>query len=471
MQFDPGLAQTRFGYGRSPVVAGPESTEDMIQRLRGPDEAAAQFAVPQTAEANETVRALFEMRSAFRKIKKDNTDRQAARQAFVKARRAAFHEALGWVAQDVLRRIWSRDALRERLVAFWADHFSAPGKNQFYRYAESAYVETAIRPYVAGRFEDMLIAAATHPQMLAYLDQNISVGPNSEFTARKVRKDENGRPYGINENLAREILELHTLGVEGRYTQADVRQLAELLTGLSATVGKEMRYRPARAEPGAETVLGQTYGKRRARLEDIHAALRDLARHPDTARHIAKKLVVHFVSDQPDPEMVEAMTQRYLDSGGDLVAVVAAMLQHPAAWRVPAAGEGNIKQPDLFVSSAMRGLAVSPTHLQNMKPHILNRTLLQPLRRMGQPWRRPLGPDGFEEGDGYWVSAQGMGARLHWAMSVPSAMLDDLPDPRGFVETVLGAEAPEVVRFAAGAAETKREGLALVLMSPAFQRV
>jgi len=328
-------------------------------------------------------------------------------------------------------------------------------------------VANAIRPYVGGRFEDLLISAVLHPQMLHFLDQNSSVGPNSQFAKRKRPKKE----LGLNENLAREILELHTLGVGGDYAQKDVRQLAELLTGVTTVQTEGTAYMPQRAEPGAETVLGKDYGGRRARMSDVHDVLRDLARHPDTARHIARKLAVHFVSETPDEDMLVAMGARYLETDGDLTEVVAAMLRHPAAWAPVGAEVGNFKQPELFVCSAMRALAVPQKRFREVKSNQLERVLGTPLRTMGQPWRRPFGPDGFEEADGHWLTAQGMAARLQWALGVPTAVLNELPDPRIFVETTLGEHAPASVRFAAEAAENRREGIALVLMSPAFQRV
>ncbi|MBO9478968.1 DUF1800 domain-containing protein [Shimia sp. R11_0] len=467
MSFDRGLAQTRFGYGRSPEVAGPETVAQMMAQLRGPDVAAEQFAIPKDDVFYERISELFAHRQAVRQAEKDSADREALDGVFQKNRKRAHGQILGFMMTELQRRVWTQDALRERLVAFWADHFSAPGKNIYYRYLAVSHVEHAIRPYVTGRFEDLLIAAVTHPQMLVYLNQDVSIGPNSR--AARYRKGK--RPAGLNENLAREILELHSLGVRGNYTQADVRQLAELLTGLTTGVGKPARFFGRRAEPGAEEVLGKTYGGRRAGLDDIHAVLRDLARHPDTAGHIAWKLARHFVSDVPDAELITSLQQRYLETDGDLAEVTQALLEHPAAWAPLKDGQGNFKRPELFVSSALRALAVPGARMKAAKPAEIMRLVMHPLRFMGQPWRTPLGPDGFEEADSYWLSAQGLGARLQWALAAPAAVMRRLPDPRDFVQTALGPEAPAAVRFAAKAAENRQEGVALVLMSPAFQRI
>ncbi len=463
--FDPGLAQVRFGYGRSPEVAGPSSVEEMLALLQGADKALEQFP---TASAEVVTARVVEMMAVERKLRKMSLEApgwEEAQAAVKRQRNQAGYVRRKWIAAEVMRRVWTGDALRERLVAFWADHFSAPGKNWLYRYTGPIYVDVAIRPNVMGRFEDLLIAAVTSPQMLRYLDQTGSIGPNS----KKAKKRKT--PLGLNENLAREILELHTLGVGGRYTQGDVRQLAELLTGLTATNDQEVRYLSGWAEPGSETVLDKVYQTRRSQISDIHEVLRDLARHPDTARHIARKLAVHFVADHPDPVLVTALEARYLETEGDLGAVVEALLRHPLAWRLADADSGNMKQPELFVSSAMRALGTPRDWFETHTSRRVKRYVELPLRTMGQPWRRPLGPDGFEEGDAYWLSPQGMGARLQWALSAPAQMLPELPDPREFVETALGEVVPGAVRFAAEAAENRREGIALVLMSPAFQRV
>lgn len=470
MGFDPKIAQTRFGYGLSPVVAGPDGVDHMIALLRGADEAAARFALPTSEQMVPKVQTLRTRRRAYKQADKNNPAYPQLKAAFQKTERAVHDEIALWVWQDLLRRVWSKDALRERLVAFWADHFTAPGRVLFYRYTSAAYVETAIRPHVTGKFEDMLIAAVTHPQMLAYLDQNKSVGPNSSF-AKKAQAS-GAASVGLNENLAREVLELHTLGVDGRYTQADVRAFAELLTGLLGAPGRPTRYMSKRVEPGPETVLGQTYGLRRSSINDIHAVLRDLARHPDTARHIAQKLAQHFLGDAPDPALLMELEIRYRETDGDLAEVTEALLRHEGAWQPAPAGGGNFKQPEVFVSSALRALAVPQSTLPQAElVKQIKRLVFTPLRHMGQSWRTPLGPDGFEEADAHWLSPQGMAARLQWALAGPAALVDPLPDPRAFVEHALGKQPPEVVRFAAEAAENRREGIALVLMSPAFQRV
>ena len=195
------------------------------------------------------------------------------------------------------------------------------------------------------------------------------------------------------------------------------------------------------------------------------AALDDLARHPATAEHLARKLAVHFVGDNPAPGLVAAMASAYRDGQGDLMAVYAAMLDHPAAWE----GPGNVKRPVDFVGSALRALRVDRLPLrQSAKFDML---LHQPLMLMGQPWDRPEGPDGWPEADDDWITPQRLAGRLQWALNVPPVLLDRLPDPRDFVRDVLAPGVPEELLFAAHAAETRAEGIAVILSSPAFQRM
>ncbi|CUH62931.1 hypothetical protein TL5118_00245 [Thalassovita autumnalis] len=467
MTFDPILAEKRFGYGLSPrpELAPPHSVAEMLARLRSADRMLVTFPVDgfdrvqkRAATAQKIQRQIRQARSAAQKAAADKrlkTLFKAGRQA-----------ERAWLWSVMMRRVWTRDAFRERLVAFWGDHFTARGKNGAVKRAAAAYVDTAIRPYLLGRFEDLLIAAVTHPLMLHYLDQIQSTGPNSLKARRK-----NGQ-LGLNENLAREVLELHTLGVEGTYSQRDVRQLAELLTGLTATPQKGRVFRAELAEPGAEEVLGQLYGGGRARLRDIHAVLKDLARHPATARHIAQKLAVHFISDTPPADLITALERAYLDSKGNLPTLYEVLLNHPAAMDPVL---HNIRLPDEFVAAAMRALAVSPDRYYQLKrgrprEQFIVQLFQRPMEIMGQPWLSPLGPDGWEEGDANWLTPQGLTSRLHWALKAPERLTDALPDPRILVTEALGAEAPPAVRFAASAAEDRREGVALVLASPAFQR-
>lgn len=461
MAFNSTFAEIRFGCGLSPRVAAARSVDAMIDRLAGPDVMAARFPIePFTAFQPK----MIELRNLRVAKRKGTMAPKEAREATATLRRGMRMTHLENLRAWIGRASVTEDGLRERLTYFWADHFTAQGegKGPVMRYTPSAYVEEAIRPRVTGKFRDLLLAAVTHPQMLVYLDQFRSVGPNSTFAKRKGQEKR-----GLNENLAREVMELHTLGVGGPYAQNDVRQLAELFTGMTFDPKRGFNFNVRRAEPGAETVLGKGYGGGRAMMQDIHKVLADLARHPDTARHIAWKLAVHFVSDQPDPALTDALAARYMATDGDLLEVTRALLEHPAAWSEE---RPNIKPPFWFMASGLRALGLSQERLMGWDLRRVAWLIKQPMGRMGQVWEGSPGPDGFPEEDMHWVTPQGMAARLQWAMTAPIALTGKLPDPRKFVVQALGERASDTVRFAARAAENRYEGVALVLASPDFQR-
>ncbi|WP_456237878.1 DUF1800 domain-containing protein [Mangrovicoccus ximenensis] len=340
------------------------------------------------------------------------TIRRAERQHWIEA-----------IAATVARGIAAPDGFRERLVLFWADHFAAAGRGVFLRHRVDTFVEDAIRPHVAGRFADLLKAAALHPVMLQYLNQNSSVGPGSRLAENRP-----GRRFGLNENLGRELLELHTLGVGGQYGQQDVREMAELLAGLNITGEMEMVFQPNRAEPGAEHVLGFSSSPRRDRLQDILNALDYLALHPDTAAHLSRKLAVHFVSDTPGEDLVAAMAARYRDSGGDLMQVYEAMLSHPAAWAPELA---KVKRPVDYVTSGLRALGADPQALPaaaKETPRQILRDLMHPMWFMGQRWGEPDGPNGWPEEGAAWITANALSERTKWALRAPS--MPGVPRPR-----------------------------------------
>ncbi len=459
--FDPQLAEIRFGYGLSPQVAAPQSVADMLDGLGTPDTMTTRFPVePFHVFRNRMVAVQEQIR--IRQANRGTDLAAAARKRRNELNKDARVAMFQWLGQTMLRRTHTTTAFRERVVAFWADHFTAMGKRGVVRRATSPYIEDAIRPFVSGRFEDLLQSAVMHPLMVDYLDQRLSMGPNSE---RAIKAGKN-KPRGLNENLAREVLELHTLGVDGPYTQQDVTELAELFAGLTFDSKNGLKFRKDFMEPGPETVLGKAYPDV-PNINAIRAVLRDLAAHQSTARHLAGKLAVHFVADTPDPALVDALTQAYLDTGGDLMVLYEVLLTHPSAWRDPL---NNFKPPADYVSSAMRALAVPADAFDGQSEKDMRRMFAAPFIRMGQQWERPVGPDGWPEEDPEWITPQGLAARVNWAMRIPAQLVKVLPDPRDFAETALGAFVTEPVRFAAAAAESRPEAIGIVLMSPAFQR-
>src|SRR6266567_3363677 len=215
----------------------------------------------------------------------------------------------------------------ERLVWFWSNHFCISADK--IQSMSGPYEREAIRPHVVGRFTDMLLAVEGHPAMLFYLDNIDSIGPNSIAGINRTR--------GLNENFAREILELHTLGVRTGYTQDDVISFANVLTGWTLVPpgdnpehGGEFIFNPRLHEPGAKTVMGKAYED--GGVEQGRAVLRDLAVHPATATHVAGKLARHFVADTPPPALVEIMAKVFLETGGDLKEVTKAMIAAPQSW-------------------------------------------------------------------------------------------------------------------------------------------
>lgn len=457
--FDVDLAEIRFGFGRAPGLPAPQSVQAMLDPLPQPDVMSAAYPI----EPFDVFRQRMVDLQAQLKIRRQNrgtAKAEAARKARNLINKDAREAAAGWMAQSLLRAAHTPTGFRERLVWFWADHFSAQGKRGVARRAAAPYVDDAIRPHIAGRFSDLLQAAVMHPLMILYLDQDRSMGPASK------RAINSGGKFGLNENLAREVLELHSLGVNGPYDQNDVRQLAELFAGMTVEASSGLKYRKDWAEPGAETVLGATYSADPG-LAPIRKVLDDLAHHPATAQHIARKLAVHFVSDQPDPALVAHIAARFLATDGDLTQIYAALLEHNSAW---AHELSNIKPPADFMASAMRALAVDAQRIQSADEKQLRRGFAGPLNQLGQRWLSPPGPDGWDEADSHWITPQGLAERVNWAMAIPQYMRPDLPDPRAFVDTALGRFASERTRFAAAAAERRAEAIGLVLMSPAFQR-
>lgn len=343
----------------------------------------------------------------------------------------------------------------ERLVQFWSNHFCiAATKSNMTRIMAGAYEREAIRPHVFGRFEEMLIAAESHPAMLDFLDNRLSIGPGSPAGKRRGR--------GLNENLAREILELHTLGVSGGYGQADVTNLARIITGWTV-VGREavlgfpgsFAFNINLHEPGTQPLLGKQYGQP-GKAQGL-AALTDLAHHPATADFIARKLARHFVADEPPAALVAKLSEVFRRTDGDLAAVSLALLQSDEAW---GAEPTKIRSPQEFLIAACRAFGRKPDFGQ----------ILGPLGVMGQPFWQPSGPNGYPDTNDAWASAEGIKTRIDVAAGWGRQAAGSVPDPRALTEEILGPLASAETRQAVARAESKPQALALLLMSPEFQR-
>lgn len=457
MAFNPETAAIRFGTGLSASLPAPASVDQMLNRLKGPDKMADRFVVgsfDQVEAVMEKVRKLNKIRRA------DPSKGVEIQQQIKKLRAQARRQQVEWLRAQMARSIYTEDGLRERLVRFWADHFTVKGKKSMWRYAVSTYVEDAIRPNISGNFAELLKAATYHPMMLMFLDQVNSVGPKSVVAARTPKR-------GINENLAREVLELHTLGVDGAYTQNDVYELAKLFSGLTYRRKTGFTYDARMSEPGPETVLGKSYGGYIQDLFHVTDFLNDLAVHPDTARHLARKLVVHFVSDDPDEALVAHVAAAYRDSGGDLMTTYRAMLTHDAAWAMPAT---KVKQPIDFVTSSLRALGVKEQKFTDLKWKSIRTHVVAPMGLMGQMWENPTGPDGWAEAAEHWITPQGLAARIQWAMTVPKLLRPKLPEPAALAKTALGDRLSLALLQACDASDDKADGVGLVFAAPEFQR-
>lgn len=444
-------ALIRFGLGY-PARGAPTDAGTILARLAGPDRVVERYPLLPFSETERLTIATRDARNA--------REMSGGKEALQKARNALNVAYLRTLQDEFRRGTETDDPFRERLMAFWANHFTARTNGYVYRSGHAGYAADAIRPHLTGRFADMLKAVAVHPFMLYYLDQRLSIGPNSPVGLAKNR--------GLNENFAREVLELHTVGVDGAYTQRDVRQLAELFTGLTSSIRQGFRFRPRWSEPGAERVLGEVYGGRGdAKIEDIFAVLEDLAVHPSTADFLAKKLAVHFVADLPDADLIAHMAAAYRRSGGALMALYAAMLEHPAAWR----GFGaKAKSPLEYMVSAARALGLRASDFEGERRRRIRKLILLPLNRMGQPYAEPPGPDGWPDDISAWINPHGLAARIGWALTVKDRFKLDAIDPRRFVEDALADAAGSRLAFAASGAETRAEGIALILGSAEFNR-
>ena len=357
----------------------------------------------------------------------------------------------------------------ERVVRFWSNHFAISIDKNSARLMAAPMEREAIRPHALGNFRDLLLAVETHPGMLLYLDNSVSVGDDSMLAQRLARRQVRRR-VGLNENLAREILELHTLGVDGGYAQQDVVELARAITGWSTPLQRDMRdgaapagasrtafvFRAAAHEPGARTVLGKRYAE--GGEVQGRAILRDLAVHPATARHLSVKLARHFVADAPPPALVERMAAAFLRSDGDLPSLYRAMLDDDAAWSQDAR---KFKTPEDFVISAMRAGELR----LDRQPRIL----LRLLQGLGQPIFTPRSPAGFPDTAADWAS----GDALHKRLQAASGLAELVPAGRRPLELAIDALGEPAVRGAFAdvlrRAGSPREGFALLFSAPAFQ--
>jgi uncharacterized protein (DUF1800 family) len=355
----------------------------------------------------------------------------------------------------------------ERMVHFWANHF-AVSVDKLPVIGLAGLLEfEAIRPHVLGKFSDMLLAVEQHPAMLIYLDQVQSIGPDSP--ASRVLAERQGKQRGLNENLAREIMELHTLGVRTGYSQADVTEFARALTGwtigglgrgpgarlLGDAPPGQFRFATLLHEPGDRSIMGRRYAQ--TGEEQARAILLDLAASPATAKHLATKLTRHFSGDDPPPAMIDRLCQAYLGSGGDLPTVYRAIVESPVAW---APQPVKFKTPWEWSVSALRALGQNQLDAQ---------AATAMMNELGQPVWKPGSPAGYDDIAASWAAPEALMRRVEVAQRLAGRAGSSV-DARALAEKVLPGALGEPTRTAIARAESPAEGLALLLVSPEFQR-
>ena len=352
--------------------------------------------------------------------------------------------------------IATREPFRERLVHFWSNHFtvSTAGGKRLIATSCTAYEAEAVRAHLDGYFTDMLMAVEQHPVMLAYLDNLQSLGPNSLVGRRQ-------KSRGLNENLAREILELHTLGVDGGYSQDDVTSLARIITGWTIANGRRILGEPGRFvfvnamhEPGTHRLLGKAYAEDGVRQGE--QALMGLAAHPSTSRFIATKLVRHFVADEPPAAAVERVAKVFRDTDGHLPSVHASLLNLDESWEPQ---WRKLKAPNELVVSALRGLDL---------PDLAPRPLLGPLKLLNQyPFTAPA-PAGWPDSAEYWGSPNALLQRIDWS-TLLGERIGSVRKPLTLLAHMSSPGNRQGLRLSVGRAASASQGIALLLGGPDFQ--
>ncbi|TWB43844.1 DUF1800 domain-containing protein [Nitrospirillum pindoramense] len=447
------IATNRFGLGARPgdIAAAQSDPRGWLEAQL------AQTETPPELRSLDSSATRLAATYAARKEKDENTRkplREALRDAY---RDDAARRTRAAIATDT--------PLRERLVHFWSNHFTVSVSRPIVAAAVVPYETEAIRPHVTGRFADLLLAVTRHPVMLNYLDNAVSAGPDSPAAIRRQR--------GLNENLGRELLELHTLGVDGGYSQTDVRELARILTGWSVAAERDrdtgtFLFRANLHEPGDKVLLGQRYGE--DGMGEGLLALQRLARHPATARHIATKLARHFVADDPPGTVVAALEKSYRDSDGDLGEVTRTLLRQDAAW---APELRKVKTPTELVISTARALhgAVHEPETAGGGGQPVGHVdpVFRSLGLLGQsPFAAPS-PAGWPDQAADWAGPEAVVQRVDWALTVGEKLGDGI-DPRQIAEQALGPLASEATRQAVSRAPSAADGLALLISAPEFQR-
>ena len=470
------IAANRFGLGARPgelAEIGSQPREWLKMQLAG---SAPLVTGSELHSSAETLARGLEVRRELRDAKRAAAAERADAANFAdtpnQANAVAALLKLGQVYRPVYvaeatarfrQGVSTKRPLVERLTYFWTNHFAVSVDKNLVLGLAGSLEREAIRPNVLGRFSDMLLAVERHPAMLLYLDNHMSVGPHSQ-AARALARHQGARRVGINENLARETLELHTLGVGGGYTQADVTTFAQVITGWSigGEAGRlprgepgEFMFRPELHEPGAKVVLGKRYAD--TGYDQGVAVLRDLASNTATAHFIATKLARHFIADEPPPAAVERMASAFLSSDGHLPTVYQALIDAPQAWAQPLA---KFKTPNDYILSSFRGLEL---------PVDGGRSPLAPFEVMGQRTYSPGSPAGWPDRSADWDGASALLKRVEWADAV-GQRVGTRRDAAALAPQILGDSLTATTRTAIARAASGSQAITLLLAAPEFMR-
>jgi uncharacterized protein (DUF1800 family) len=453
------VAGNRFGLGARPgeLIRIRDQRAWLLDQLQGPSSAPQELSgLPDSASQFVRVQNLRQERRAARKADEDNTKAYGrfVREAYIEQTAARYRHA---ASTDL--------PFHERLVHFWSNHFAVSADKQPLPAVAGLMENEAIRPNISNKFVDLLMSVEKHPAMIVYLDNQRSIGPNSTLGKRANRR-RNDQEFGLNENLAREILELHTLGVDGGYTQQDVTSFAKVLTGWSIGgagdrgrfadgVPGTFEFRDTIHEPGPQRILTKKYTQ--SGLAQGEGVLRDLAVHPSTARFVSTKLARHFVADEPPAELIDDMTRAWLSSGGDLASVYEALIESELAWD---AMHRKYKTPHDFVISTLRAFDYVPDNPQ---------LIVGALDLMGQTPFRPGSPEGWPDTAEQWGGADALYKRIEWSNTV-ARRIGSRVDPVALGDAVLGPRFSPETRKAVARAESLTQGMTLFLASPDFQR-
>jgi len=465
------IAANRFGLGARPgeIEACAADPRAWLQaQLKGPPPLIQDPGLQSSAAM---ITAIDKLRAQNRLLKAANADEastaagagRAVLDAVVKLGELYRPAYVGEVTARLRLAAATDRPFLERITQFWSNHFAVSVDKAIVLGVAGSYEREAIRPNVLGSFSNLLLAVESHPAMLLYLDNFRSVGPDSMLAGRALQRA--GRTLGINENLAREIMELHTLGVNGGYTQADVTAFAKVITGWSiGAMGKgitgggepgEFMFRTNIHEPGTQTIMGKRYaqeGQGQGR-----SVLLDLARNPATAQHIATQLARHFIADEPPPQVVTRLARVFTDTDGDLPSLYRALIGEQAAWSQSLA---KFKTPNDYLISAYRALDLPIEEARKVPPLFAN---------LGQRVWSPNSPAGWPDRSADWDGASALMQRLRWADEIGQRVGASV-NAAQLAPRILGTTLSNDTRVALGRAASAAQAVTLLLAAPEFMR-